>query len=109
MPPSSSPALAATWWVFAAAARGSEKLPPPTKAAAQMALIGIALVGLLLVVMILLGGHWVRRQGTPRRGPVVPPDRAPIVVKKDTNVGGVSDADDGKPPMPESPSETPPT
>lgn len=57
---------------------GDEKLPPPTKAAAQMALIGIALVGLLFVVMILLGGHWVRRQGRPRRGPVVPPDRAPI-------------------------------
>ena len=68
-----------------AAAGGSQKLPPPTKAAAQMALIGIALVGLLLVVMILLGGHWVRRQGTPRRGPVVPPDRAPMKpVKKDT-------------------------
>jgi hypothetical protein len=78
MPPFWSPAIAETCWVFAAAARDIEKLPPTTKAAAQMALIGIALVGLLLVVIILLGGHWVRRQGTPRRGPVVPPDRAPI-------------------------------
>lgn len=65
-----------------AAGENAETLPPPTKAAAQMALIGIALVGLLFVVMILLGGHWVRRQGTPRRGPIVPPDRAPIVPKK---------------------------
>jgi hypothetical protein len=64
--------------LLAQAAKNVEKLPPPTKAAAQMALIGIALVGLLFVVMILLGGHWVRRQGIPRRGPIVPPDRAPL-------------------------------
>ncbi len=64
--------------LLAQAAKNSEKLPPPTKAAAQMALIGIALVGLLFIVMILLGGHWVRRQGAPRRGPIVPPDRAPL-------------------------------
>jgi hypothetical protein len=64
--------------LVAAAAQQRQQLPPTTKAAAQMALIGIALVGLLFVVMILLGGHWVRRQGTPRRGPIVPPDRAPI-------------------------------
>jgi hypothetical protein len=72
----------AGWWgasgLLAQAADGAKRLPPPTKAAAQMALIGIALVGLLFVVMILLGGHWVRRQGTTRRGPVVPPDRAPL-------------------------------
>jgi hypothetical protein len=64
--------------LLAAAAQQRQQLPPTTKAAAQMALIGIGLVGLLFVVMILLGGHWVRRQGTPRRGPIVPPDRAPI-------------------------------
>jgi hypothetical protein len=64
--------------VLLAAAPKADKLPPTTKAAAQMALLGIALVGLLFVVMILLGGHWARRQGTPRRGPVVPPDRAPL-------------------------------
>ena len=55
-----------------------EKLPPPTRAAVLMALLGIALVGLLLVVVILLGGHWVRRQGNFRRGPSVPPDRPPL-------------------------------
>jgi hypothetical protein len=73
--------FAARWdgpWLLAQAADGAQRLPPPTKAAAQMALLGIALVGLMFVVMILLGGHWVRRQGTHRRGPVVPPDRAPI-------------------------------
>lgn len=65
-------------WLLAAAAPGGDKLPPPTKAAAQMALLGIALIGMLFVVMILLGGHWVRRQGRTRRGPAVPPDRAPL-------------------------------
>ena len=55
-----------------------EKLPPPTRAAVFMALLGIALLGMLLVVIILLGGHWVRRQGSARRGPVVPPDRRPL-------------------------------
>jgi ribose/xylose/arabinose/galactoside ABC-type transport system permease subunit len=74
--------FAASWsgsWLLAQAAEGAKRLPPPTKAAAQMALLGIALVGLMFVVMILLGGHWVRRQGTHRRGPVVPPDREPLV------------------------------
>jgi hypothetical protein len=61
-----------------AAAQGKDKLPPPTRAAAQMALLGILLVGVFFIVLILLGGHWVRRQGSPRRGPVVPPDRAPL-------------------------------
>jgi hypothetical protein len=65
-----------------AQAESGETLPPPTKAAVQMALIAIALVGLLFVVMILLGGHWVRRQGTHRRGPVLPPDRAPMAPKR---------------------------
>jgi hypothetical protein len=66
--------------LIAAASDGADKLPPTTKAAAQMALVVIALVGMLLIAMILLGGHWVRRQGSPRRGPVVPPDRAPIIL-----------------------------
>jgi hypothetical protein len=65
--------------LFAAASDGADKLPPTTKAAAQMALVVIALVGMLLIAMILLGGHWVRRQGSPRRGPIVPPDRAPLM------------------------------
>src|SRR5262249_12440112 len=64
--------------LLAAAANDGKQLPPPTRAAVQMALIAFALVVLLFVVMVLLGGHWVRRQGSPRRGPVVPPDRAPL-------------------------------
>ncbi|WP_152097765.1 hypothetical protein [Lacipirellula parvula] len=43
-----------------------------------MALLGIALLGMLLVVVILLGGNWVRKQGKFRRGPSVPPDRLPL-------------------------------
>jgi hypothetical protein len=48
-----------------------------------MALLGIALLGMLLVVVILLGGHWVRRQGSHRRGPSVPPDRRPLLSDAD--------------------------
>jgi hypothetical protein len=44
----------------------------------MMALIGIALAGMLIVAIILLGGHWVRRQGLHRRGRAVPPDRVPL-------------------------------
>ncbi|RIK75799.1 MAG: hypothetical protein DCC67_14830 [Planctomycetota bacterium] len=55
-----------------------EKLPPPTRAAVLMALLGIALLGMLIVAVILLGGHWARRQGSFRRGPSVPPDRTPL-------------------------------
>jgi hypothetical protein len=65
--------------VAAAASTGADRLPPPTRAAAMMALLGIALVGMMLVVLILLGGHWVRRQGDFRRTRIVPPDRAPLV------------------------------
>jgi hypothetical protein len=56
---------------------GAQKLPPPTRAAVIMALLGIALLGMLIVAIILLGGHWVRRQGG-HRGRAVPPDREPI-------------------------------
>ena len=63
---------------LAAAAEGADAIPPPTRAAALMALVGIGLLGMLIVVVILLGGHWVRRQQVGRRGPVVPPDRAPL-------------------------------
>ena len=55
-----------------------ERLPPPARAAVLMALLGIALLGMLLIVVILLGGHWVRRIGAHRRGPSVPPDRLPV-------------------------------
>jgi len=56
------------------AAQSSAELPPPMRAAAMMALLGIALLGLLLIVSIMLGGHWVRRLGSHRRGSAVPSD-----------------------------------
>lgn len=66
-------------WLLAQAPPAPQ-MPPTTKAVVLMALLGIALLGMLLVVFILLGGHWVRRIGSHRRGPVVPPD---FVLKKD--------------------------
>ncbi len=51
-----------------------QKVPEPTRTIILMALLGILLVGMLLIVGTLLGGHWVRRQGRVRRGPVVPTD-----------------------------------
>ena len=63
-------------WLLAEAA--GKQLPPPARAAVLMALLGIALLGMLLIVLILLGGHWVRRIGAHRRGPSVPPDRLPV-------------------------------
>jgi hypothetical protein len=66
-------------FLLLAEAATREKLPPPTRAAVMMALLAIALLGMFLVVIVLLGGHWVRRQGSIRRGPSVPPDRAPIL------------------------------
>lgn len=66
-------------WLLAQAPP-AKQMPPTTKAVVLMALLGIALLGLLLVVFILLGGHWVRRIGSHRRGPSVPPD---LVLKKD--------------------------
>jgi len=61
-----------------AEASPAEKLSPPTRAAMFMAIVGIALVGMFFIVAILLGGHWVRRQGSHRRSTAVPPDRTPI-------------------------------
>ncbi len=65
-------------WALLAEAAKADKLSPPASAAVLMALLGIALLGLLIVVVILLGGNWVRKQGNFRRGPSVPPDRSPI-------------------------------
>ena len=59
------------------------KLSPPASAAVLMALLGIALLGLFLIVVVLLGGNWVRKQGTHRRGPSVPPDRTPLRTRAD--------------------------
>lgn len=52
----------------------SSSVPEPTRSIALMALLGIALLGLLMIAVTMLGGHWVRKQGKFRRGPVVPPD-----------------------------------
>jgi hypothetical protein len=71
-----------------------EKLPPPTRAAVLMALLGIALLGMLIVVIVLLGGHWVRRQGSFRRGPVVPPDRRPLSVPPEPAPSGDAQTED---------------
>jgi len=62
-------------WLLAQAAETTNNLPPPTKAAAMMSLLGILLLGMLFIVFVLIGGHWVRRLESHRRGPAVPPDR----------------------------------
>lgn len=56
-------------------------LPEPVRQVAYMALLGIALLGMLLIVGTLLGGHWVRRWGDRRRRPAVPPDAIPPTSK----------------------------
>lgn len=63
----------------------SPKLPEPVRHIAYMALLGIALLGMLLIVGTLLGGHWVRRWGDRRRGPAVPPD---VIVPQDSEEEG---------------------
>ena len=65
-------------WTLLAQAAPPDKLSPPASAAVMMALLGIAILGLLIIVVILLGGSWVRKQGNFRRGPSVPPDRSPL-------------------------------
>lgn len=75
-----------------AQADSQPQMPETTKAAALMALLGIALLGMLIVVIILLGGHWVRRLGDYRRGPVVPPDF--VIKPADTGEEPVGPSDD---------------
>lgn len=55
----------------------SQTLPEPVRSIALMALLGIALLGMLMIVATLLGGHWVRRWGDRVRRPAVPPDVLP--------------------------------
>jgi hypothetical protein len=84
----STPALAV---LFAAeAARGGPSLSPTVRTSMVMALVGIALLGLLFVAVILLGGHWVRRQGKHRRGRAVPPDRPTVVPAKPAKLDDTS-------------------
>lgn len=68
------------WLLFAAEALNENAptkattLPEPVRQIAYMALLGIALLGMLMIVATLLGGHWVRRWGDRVRRPAVPPD-----------------------------------
>jgi hypothetical protein len=47
-----------------------ERLDPPRRAAVVMALLALTLVGLFLVILTMVGGHWVRRlaRHRPARG-----------------------------------------
>jgi len=65
-----------------AGASPAKDLPEPVRQVAYMALLGIALLGMLIVVITLLGGHWVRRWGDRSRGPAVPPD---LIVPRDSS------------------------
>ena len=78
-------------WALLAQTAPPDKLSPPASAAVLMALLGIALLGLLIVVVILLGGNWVRKQGNFRRGPSVPPDRSPIPRRAPNDASAPSD------------------
>ena len=60
--------------LFAQQAAPAKTLPEPVRYIAYMALLGIALLGMLMIVATLLGGHWVRRLGDRIRRPAVPPD-----------------------------------
>lgn len=55
-------------------AKTNATLPEPVRQIAYMALLGIALLGMLMIVATLLGGHWVRRWGDRVRRSSVPPD-----------------------------------
>jgi hypothetical protein len=45
-----------------------ERLDPPRRAAVVMALLGLTLIGLFLIVLAMLGGHWARRLARHRPG-----------------------------------------
>ncbi|MGI9429460.1 MAG: hypothetical protein ACR2NM_12435 [Bythopirellula sp.] len=70
--------------LFAQQENGPKTLPEPYRALALMALLAIALLGMLMIVATLLGGHWVRRWGDRVRRPSVPPDV--LVTRKDESV-----------------------
>lgn len=67
--------------LFAQQETTSKTLPEPVRQVAYMALLGIVLLGMLLIVATLLGGHWVRRLGNRIRRPAVPPD---VILPKQT-------------------------
>jgi hypothetical protein len=45
-----------------------ERLDPPRRAAVVMALLAIVIVGLFLVAVAMLGGHWARRLARRQHG-----------------------------------------
>lgn len=45
-----------------------ERLDPPRRAAVVMALLALTLIGLFFIVLIMVGGHWVRRMARHRPG-----------------------------------------
>jgi hypothetical protein len=61
----------------------SPELPEPVRQVAYMALLGILLLGMLMIVATLLGGHWVRRWGNRRRRSAVPQDV--VIPRKQTS------------------------
>lgn len=62
------------WTLIAQQEVRPKTLPEPYRSLALMALLGIALLGMLMIVATLLGGHWVRRWGDRVRRKSVPPD-----------------------------------
>ena len=64
--------------LIAEQATPTKLLTEPTRTITLMALLGIALLGMLMIVSTMLGGHWVRRLGKHRRGPSVPLDVRPL-------------------------------
>jgi hypothetical protein len=46
-----------------------QRLDPYRSTAIVMALLGIVILGIFLVTMVMLGGHWVRRHARHRKGP----------------------------------------
>ena len=43
-----------------------ERIDPPRRAAIIMALLGLTLVGLFLIILAMVGGHWARRLARQR-------------------------------------------
>ena len=87
--------------LFAAAPAKADKLPEPTRTMVLMALLGIVLAGMLIVVFVLLGGSWVRRLGSHRRGPSIPPDREPLDRHADPLAGGPRLSSGRRAPLPD--------
>ena len=63
------------------------KLDPALRAKVIMALIGLVLLGLALVLLVLVGGRYVRRLARQRTGPMQPGQddwyRRPLVSESD--------------------------